>query len=147
MLARHEWANSASGAVPVVLIRGGITKADFKTAAALQRLGDENDARRDERAADPLPVPGLTPNLAGILRRPSRSRQGLMDSFFPGRGLRRPPEAVSLIPDSRKGGTGHRQKSLNRSGASSVYLTVCWMFLCPSQACSDRVSWPAFAKA
>jgi hypothetical protein len=22
----------------------------------------------------------------------------------------------------------HRQKSLNRSGASSVYLTVCWMF-------------------
>jgi hypothetical protein len=42
MLARHEWANSASGAVPVVLI-GGITKADFKTAAALQRLGDEGD--------------------------------------------------------------------------------------------------------
>ena len=23
------------------------------------------------------------------------------------------------------------QKSLNRSGASSVYRTVCWMFLCP----------------
>jgi hypothetical protein len=23
------------------------------------------------------------------------------------------------------------QKSLNRSGAISVYLTVCWMFLCP----------------
>ncbi len=38
-------------------------------------------------------------------------------------------------------------KSLNRSGASSVYLTVCGMFLCPSQACSDQVSWPAFAKA
>jgi hypothetical protein len=55
MLARHEWANSASGAVPVVLIRGGITKADFKTAAALQRLGDEgDDAWRDERAVDPL---------------------------------------------------------------------------------------------
>src|SRR5438552_3452186 len=32
----HRGANSASGAVPVVPIRGGITKADFKTAAALQ---------------------------------------------------------------------------------------------------------------
>ena len=40
-----------------------------------------------------------------------------------------------------------RQKSLNRSGASSVYRTVCWMFLWPSQACSARVSWPAFARA
>jgi hypothetical protein len=71
MLARHEWANSASEAVPVVLIRGGITKADFKTAAALQRLGDEgDDAWRDERPADPLPVPGLTPNLAAIWRTP-----------------------------------------------------------------------------
>ena len=27
--------------------------------------------------------------------------------------------------------SGHRQKFLNRSGASSVYLTVCWTFLCP----------------
>src|SRR6516164_8250997 len=36
-----------------------------------------------------------------------------------------------------------RQKSLNRCGDSSVYRTVCWMFLCPSQACSARVSWPA----
>ena len=34
---------------------------------------------------------------------------------------------------------------LNRVGASSVYLTVCWMFLCPRYACSDRVSRPAFA--
>jgi hypothetical protein len=41
----------------------------------------------------------------------------------------------------------HRQKFLNRSGASSVYRTVCWMFLCPSQACSARVSWPALARA
>jgi hypothetical protein len=24
---------------------------------------------------------------------------------------------------------------------------VCWMFLWPSQACSARVSWPAFASA
>jgi len=118
-----------------------------KTAAALQRLGDEDDTWRDERAADPLPVPGLTLNLAGILRRPSRSRRASWIRFFQGGGYRRPPEAVSLVPDSRKGGTGHRRKSLNRSGASSVYLTVCWMFLCPSQACSDRVSWPAFAKA
>ena len=71
MLARHEWANSASGAVPVVLIRGRITKADFKTAAALQRLGDEgDDAWGDERAAEPLPIPGLTPNRAAILRIP-----------------------------------------------------------------------------
>jgi hypothetical protein len=27
---------------------------------------------------------------------------------------------------------------LNLSGASSVYLTVCWMFLWPSHACSAR---------
>jgi DNA invertase Pin-like site-specific DNA recombinase len=41
----------------------------------------------------------------------------------------------------------YRQKFLNRSGASSVYRTVCWMFLCPSHACSARVSWPALARA
>src|SRR4029450_2917453 len=78
-------------------------------------------------------VSGLTPNLAAILRTPgllgvagaSRIR------FARAGGYRRPSQAVSLIPDSRKGGTGHRQKSLNRSGASSVYLTVCSMFLCP----------------
>src|ERR1700752_265217 len=85
MLARHEWANSASGAVPVVLIRGGITKADFKTAAALQRLGDEgDDAWGDERAAEPLPIPGLTPNRAAILRKESPGPHGFA---FPGRGL------------------------------------------------------------
>ena len=89
-------------------------------------LGDD-DADAVERAADPLPVPGLTLNLAGILRRPSRSRRASWIRFFQGGGYRRPPEAVSLVPDSRKGGTGHRQKSL--------------------KACSDRVSWPAFAKA
>jgi hypothetical protein len=43
------------------------------------------------------------------------SRQSLTDSLFQGEGYRRPNEAVS-----RKGGTGHRQKSLNRSGANSV---------------------------
>jgi hypothetical protein len=89
MLARHEWANSASGAVPVVLIRGGITKADFKTAAALQRLGDEgDDAWGDERDTD---------------------------SLFQGGGYRRPPEAFSCIPESRKAGTesflNHRRHS------------------------------------
>src|SRR5262249_8826495 len=39
------------------------------------------------------------------------------------------------------------QKFLKRSGASSVYLTVCWMFLGPSHACSARVSCPALARA
>ena len=28
-----------------------------------------------------------------------------------------------------------------------MYLTVCWMFLCPSHACSALVSWPALARA
>jgi len=41
-----------------------------KTAAALQRLGDEDDTWRDERAADALPASKLTPNLAAILRTP-----------------------------------------------------------------------------
>jgi hypothetical protein len=71
-------ANSASGAVPVVLIRGGITKADFKTAAALQRLGDEgDDAWRDERAADPLNCLRIDAKPSGYLAHtgPSRSRQ------------------------------------------------------------------------
>src|SRR5215472_8287089 len=38
----------------------------------------------------------------------------------------------------------YRQKFLNLSGASSVYLTVCWMFLWPSHACSTRVSCPTW---
>ena len=37
------------------------------------------------------------------------------------------------------------QKSRNRSGESSLYLTVCWMFLWPRQCCSDRVSTPWLA--
>ena len=24
-----------------------------------------------------------------------------------------------------------------------VYLTVCWMFLCPRECCNARVSWPS----
>jgi hypothetical protein len=58
MLARHEWANSASGAVPLVLI-GGITKADFKTAAALQRLGDCCLGGRDQIGGTFDPQPGI----------------------------------------------------------------------------------------
>jgi len=37
------------------------------------------------------------------------------------------------------------QNPLNRAGLSFVYKTVCWIFLCPSQSCSARVSWPSFA--
>ena len=89
---------------------GPIKAAAF---AGLEHGGD--DAWDGERAADPLPVPGLTPNLAGILRRPSRSRQGLTDSLFQGGGYRRPPEAFSCIPESRKAGTesflNHRRHS------------------------------------
>jgi hypothetical protein len=87
---------------------GRDNEADFKTAAALQRLGDEgDDAWGDERAAEPLPIPGLTPNRAAILHipGPARSRQGLTDSLFQGGGYRRPPEAFSCIPESRKAGT------------------------------------------
>ena len=47
----------------------------------------------------------------------------------------------------RPHGQAYRQKFLNLSGASSVYRTVCWMFLCPSHACSALVSWPALASA
>jgi hypothetical protein len=92
MLARHEWANSASGAV-VVLIRGGITKADFKTGAALQQLGDEgDDAWRDERAADPLHCLRIDAKPSGDLAHtgPSKSRRSLWDSLFQCQGYRRP---------------------------------------------------------
>src|SRR5215469_4413423 len=53
-------------------------------------------------------VPGLAPKSSGDLAHtgPSRSRQRLMDSFFQRGGYRRPPEAVFLIPDSRKPVTG-----------------------------------------
>ncbi len=40
-----------------------------------------------------------------------------------------------------------RQKSLKRVGDNSVYRTVCWIFLCPNQACSALVSWPRLASA
>jgi hypothetical protein len=40
----------------------------------------------------------------------------------------------------RSRGVHLRQKSLNLVGDNSVYRTVCWMFLCPSQACNARVS-------
>ena len=39
------------------------------------------------------------------------------------------------------------QKFLNRPGESSVYLTVCWIFLCPRYACRLLVSCPLFASA
>src|SRR5262249_39536818 len=39
-------------------------------------------------------------------------------------------EVVPSLPAPGSGGT-KMPKSLNRSGAISVYLTVCWMFLCP----------------
>jgi hypothetical protein len=38
-------------------------------------------------------------------------------------------------------------KIRKRSGASSVYRTVCWMLRWPSQPCSALVSCPAFARA
>ena len=48
-----------------------------------------DDAYPVERAADPLHRPGIDSKPFGDdpYTRPSRSRQGLMDSFFPGRGL------------------------------------------------------------
>jgi hypothetical protein len=38
-----------------------------------------------------------------------------------------PCGAMEILPRHRQS----LQKSLNRSGAISVYRTVCWMFLCP----------------
>ena len=110
---------------------GGGTKADFKTAAVLQWLGDDGgDAWRDERAADPLHCPRIDakPSSDFALTGPSGSLQCLMDSFFQGGGSQRPPEAFSLIPDSRKPGTDSLaamspqsfQNPLNRSGAKAV---------------------------
>ena len=51
-------------------------------------LGDD-DADAVERAADPLHCPGIDSKPFGDdpYTRPSRSRQGVTDSFFPGRGL------------------------------------------------------------
>jgi hypothetical protein len=44
---------------------------------------------------------------------------------------RKSPRGGTRLP---LGEDGYRQKSLNRLGASSVYLTVCWMFPCPRLA-------------
>jgi hypothetical protein len=84
----------------------------------LQRLGDEgDDAWRDERAADPLHCLRIDAKPSGDLAHtgPSRSRQSLTDSLFQGGGYRRPPEAFSCIPESRKAGTesflNHRRHS------------------------------------
>jgi hypothetical protein len=54
-------------------------------------------------------VPGLTPNLAAILRIPGLPgvARASRIRFSRAGGYRRPSQAVSLIPDSRKGGTGH----------------------------------------
>jgi len=68
-------------------------------------------------------VPGLTAHTG-----PSRSRQCLMDSSSSAEAIGGPPEAVFLIPDSRKPVTGpfcghvHQslQKFLKRSGAKAV---------------------------
>jgi hypothetical protein len=103
-----------------------MAKADFKTAAVLQWLGDDgDDAWRDERATDPLHCPRIDnkPSSDFALTGPSGSLQCLMDSFFQGGGSRRPPEAFSLIPDSRKGGTdsfsSHVSQSFQKSFAVS----------------------------
>jgi hypothetical protein len=85
-----------------------MAKADFKTAAVLQWLGDGgDDAWRDERAADPLHCPRIDAKPSSDLAHtgPSRSRQGVTDSFFETRGYGERPGPLSLIPDSRKGGT------------------------------------------
>ena len=50
--------------------------------------------------------------------RPSRSRQSLTDSLFQGEGYRRPPEAFSCIPESRKAGT---ESFLNRRRHSPLH--------------------------
>jgi hypothetical protein len=51
------------------------------------------------------------------------------ESFaFPhGKRLPRLTQALRLLRRSVQS----RQKSLNRFGESSLYRTVCWMFLCP----------------
>ena len=75
-------------------------------------LGDD-DADAVERAAAPLHCPGIDSKPFGNdpYTGPPRSRQGLTDSFFECRGYRRPPEAFSCIPESRKAGTNHRRHS------------------------------------
>src|SRR6266511_5898018 len=64
---------------------GVMAKADFKTAAVLQWLGDGgDDAWRDERAADPLHCPRIDAKPSSDLAHtgPSRSRQGVTDSLL-----------------------------------------------------------------
>jgi hypothetical protein len=62
-----------------------MSKADFKTAAVPQCLGHGgDDAWGDERATDPLHGAGIDSEAFGndAHTGPSRSRQGLTDSFF-----------------------------------------------------------------
>jgi hypothetical protein len=55
---------------------------------------------------------------------------------------------MKILCGGRKGRPfQERQKSRKRSGASSVYRTVCSMLRWPSQAWSALVSCPAFASA
>src|SRR5260370_29150342 len=85
-----------------------MSKADFKTAAVPQCLGDGgDDAWGDERATDPLHRAGIDSEAFGndAHTGPSRSRQGLTDSFFECRGNRGPPEALAFTPGPRKPGT------------------------------------------
>jgi hypothetical protein len=108
MLARHAGELCERGSISRPYT-GRITKADFKTAAASQRLGDEgDDAWRNERSADPLHCPRIDAKPSSDLAHtgPSRSRQGLTDSFFLGRGLSEGGQAVSARPESRKGRHG-----------------------------------------
>ena len=50
------------------------------------------------------------------------------------------------VPDWNRISDQSLQKSLNLSGDSSVYRTVCWMFLCPMYAWIARVSCPLEAR-
>jgi hypothetical protein len=80
--------------------RGVMAKADFKTAAVLQWLGDGgDDAWRDERAADPLRCPRIDAKPSGDLAHagPSRSRQNLSDSLFQGGAIGGHPRRFSSL--------------------------------------------------
>jgi hypothetical protein len=82
-------------------------------------LGDD-DAYAVERAADPLHCPGIDSKPFGNdpYTRPSRSRQGLTDSFFECWGNWGASETFTLTPGPRKPGTdsfrNHRPLELGK---------------------------------
>ena len=91
--------------------------------------------------SDPAEEAAIAPETERLLQAALRAvregrRSSFAQEFAPGhRGSRRPNGEI------------YRHRSLKRPGASSAYLTVCVMLLCPRYACNARVSRPRLVSA